>query len=143
MKLNIAKESENEVETLIGKILKEYPDSNREDNTYLEMKTGIKGIENIGIVFYPKLLTYGFGSTEAITPWICVRLEIEDGLAEDSIRKLLRWMVSIFKNIGYFPFMDEDATAQHFSKDERKGWTKYSMFVNPDYPEGIWENHTL
>ena len=91
----------------------------------------------IGLVFYPELLSYG----KQTTPWICVRFELEGDQA--IARDLCKWLVEKFKSIAYTPFMDEDAKWNYFRTEERKGYTKYKMYVNPDYPQGYWENHTL
>ena len=57
---------------------------------------------------------------------------------------LLKWIISLLEKSGYKPFMDEDASWNHWREEEKNnGFTEYSCFVNPDYPEGHWENHAL
>ena len=41
------------------------------------------------------------------------------------------------------PFYDEDATFGIYSDELRNGYERYTFYVNPDFPEGWWENHTL
>jgi hypothetical protein len=157
-----------EINVLIEALTKSNPDFRVEDLEYLVLKTPFltnpdaKNEEwknKIGIVMYPELLSYSdhyidrgnpevdsagsrnYKVKSVTVPWICVRFELE---GEQPIAKdLCKWLVQKFKDIGYYPFMDEDAAYNHFAKDERRGYTKYKMYVNPSYPEGLWENHTL
>ena len=41
------------------------------------------------------------------------------------------------------PFHDEDAFYGHFAKSEHKGWTELKFYLNKNYKDGYWENHTL
>lgn len=106
----------------------------------------------LGIVFYPELLSYKDyyikrgqpekHGVDVTVPWICVRFGFEND-GQKAARDVCKWLVGIFKEIGYYPFMDEDASFNFFAKEERNGYTKYKMYVNPSYPEGYWENHSL
>jgi len=164
---DIRKKIDQEIQGVIDKLIGYDPENFEQvDLHYVEICTPFlinPDIRNedwktkIGIVFYSELLSYSdtyikretasehessnnvYGVT---VPWICVRFELE-GEANNISRELCKWIVNIFKGIGYYPFMDEDASFMHFSKDERRGYTKYKMYINPDYPEGYWENHTL
>jgi len=148
MKTDISREIYKEIEGLISKLVSEYKDDTKQiDEMYIEMSTEMRE-RSIGLVFYPKLLTYGNGGSRGngpkVVPWICVRMEFEDGdQATEDIRDILKWIIERFKKISYSPFKDEDASHGYFTKETRRGWTKYSMYVNPDFPEGQWENHTL
>jgi hypothetical protein len=150
MIINIAEQAEKEINLIMDRLVLHDPNFEVVDDSYLEVKTPFlidpdsrneEWKSKIGLVLYPELLTYNFGK-EYITPWICVRFELE---TKDMTihRELCKWLVDKFKAIGMQPFMDEDATWNHYKKEERKGYTKYHLYVNPDYPNGHWENHTL
>lgn len=145
MKTNIAPQIDKEIQELIDKLTTRFHKAEQVDEMYVEFDTGI--VDNAtGLVFYPKLLTYGSGGARGndpvTVPWICVRIELE-GDDQQVARELTSFLVDSFKKLDYTPFHDEDAFNGYFSKDERGGWTKYSMYVNPDFPKGMWENHTL
>lgn len=159
---NLRHEIDSEIFELIEKLENHSPDFQHEDGRWMEFKTPYltnpdsrneEWKNKIGIVFYPELLSYTeryvnpetnelSRMREHVTiPWICVRFELE---GDQSISMdLCKWLVSIFKEIKYTPFKDEDATYNHFAKEESRGYTKYKMYVNPSYPNGMWENHTL
>jgi hypothetical protein len=159
-----------EISELILKLRAKDPKNfTQHDLHYLEMNTPFEtcpGARNeewktkIGVVFYPELLSYTdnyikrgnpeihppghpvYRGSNVTVPWICVRFELEND-GQKVARDVCKWLVGIFKEIGYPPFMDEDASFNFFSKEERNGYTKYKMYVNPSYPDGYWENHTL
>jgi hypothetical protein len=151
-KVNIREELDFEIEDLTASLVRN-PNCNLVDNGYVEIKTPFElnpysknpdWKNKVGMVFYPELLTYGGVRTEAKkTPWICCRIEIEGDPGEDTKRDLLKWLISLIQHSGYKPFMDEDATYNHWKEDKRNGYTRYSCFVNPSYPDGYWENHVL
>lgn len=153
-KIDVAKEVDGEIETLINDLLKN-KECTQVDDGYLEIETPFelnpdsKNPEwknKTGMVFFPELLSYGSkenaGNVQR-TPWICCRITLEGERDEKQTFELLKWLVSLIKKSGYTPFMDEDATANHWMEEKKKGWTEYSCFVNPSYPEGHWENHAL
>ena len=48
--------------------------------------------------------------------------------------------------IPWKPFYDEDATFGIYrmkTSPYDRNETQYIFYVNPDYPDGWWENHTL
>jgi hypothetical protein len=151
MKINITKEIEAEIQSIIERLIKKYPDTVQSDIGYIEISTPfVTNAEarneewktKIGLVFYPELLTYSENNEEITTPWICVRLELENPNPEIE-GDLLKWISNRFSEIENKPFYDEDAYRGNWRKEERRGWNKYKMYINPDYPEGYWENHTL
>ena len=157
-----------EINELTAKLIESDPEFRVEDLEYLTIKTPFltnpdarneDWKNRIGLVMYPELLSYtdhyidrgnpevdkagsrNYKAKNVTVPWICVRFELEGD--QTIARDLCKWVVQKFKAINYYPFMDEDAAYNHFSKEERRGYTKYKMYVNPSYPEGMWENHTL
>lgn len=149
---NIYEESQKEIDQIIDRLTLHDPNFQQVDEHYLEVKTPFlvnpdarndEWKPKVGIVLYPELLSYGSRSAgKFITPWICVRFELE---TKDMTihRELCKWFVEKFKAIGLRPFMDEDATWNHYRKEERNGYTKYKLYVNLDQPNGYWENHVL
>ena len=49
----------------------------------------------------------------------------------------------IIKEFGYTPFHDEDAFCGYFSREVHQDMVTFKMYLNPDFPEGYWSNHTL
>ena len=151
MEINILKEANEEITMIIDRLELHDPNFKQIDEHYVEIKTPFlinpdsKNDEwkpKLGIVLYPELLTYGNREESTITPWICVRFELET--KDQTIhRELCKWIVEKMKSIGLRPFMDEDATWNHYTKKEHKGYTTYKLYINPSYPQGYWENHTL
>lgn len=151
MKTNIAALAEKEIQTIIEKLIKTYTDTVQSDVGYIEISTPFvtnpdarneEWKTKIGLVFYPELLSYSEEKEEATVPWICVRLELEN--TDPKIEgDLLKWITNRFSEINYKPFYDEDSYRGNWRKEERRGWNKYKMYINPDYPEGYWANHTL
>jgi len=159
MKIDIAKTTDNEIQDIIGKLIKK-EEYNQVDEAYLEVQTPFLINPNsrneswktkIGFVLYPELLSYCTRDekrkTEWVTvPWICVKIEIEDSeyvTDESKQRELCKWAVAELTEAGYTPFHDEDAFAGYFKKDDRKGYVTFKMYINPDFPDGYWSNHTL
>lgn len=152
--INVSDELDQEIETLVDKMLQN-PECEVVDEGVLEVKTPFEinpdaknrdWVNKTTMVFYPELLTYGNpdSSGKAMrTPWIACQISIEGERPEEFKRELLKWFVELLKKTGYVPFMDEDATYNHWKDDKRNGWTEYICYVNPDYPEGHWENHAL
>lgn len=151
MNINIQGQIDKEIEDIIQALCKNDPGFQVTDDRYLEVKTPFLTSpearnedwkNKVGLVFYPELLSYGYGDESTTTPWVCVRFELEYPKPEIE-RSVCKWMVEKLKESGYKPFYDEDSFCGYYSKEERKGYNKYKCYVNPDYPDGYWENHTL
>lgn len=153
-KINISEDLDQEIQDLTESFLKN-PECDQVDDGYIEIETPFEINPNpnnpdwknkVGMVFYPELLTYGEGRSGKVqrTPWICCRISLEGKKENSMVGDLLKWIISLLEKSGYKPFMDEDASWNHWREEEKKnGFTEYSCFVNPDYPEGHWENHAL
>ncbi len=167
MIIDIMPAIDSEIGSLMNKLSENDRNFRTTDSHYMEVATPFlinpdsrneEWKNKMGVVFYPKLLSYldsyiergdpekdpvgsrNYKSKNVTVPWICVRVCFESEVQE---REILKWLVSKFKEIEYPPFMDEDATFNHFRKTERRGFNDFEMYVNPSYPEGMWENHTL
>jgi hypothetical protein len=151
MNLNIQQQIDLEIEDLINALCKNDPGFQVADDRYIEVKTPFitypdaknEEWENkLGLVFYPELLSYAYEEESTTTPWICVRFELENP-TDKTEGYVCKWMIEKLSESGYKPFYDEDSFYGHYSKEERRGYNKYKCYVNPDYPDGYWENHTL
>ena len=110
-----------------------------------------------GIVFYAELLEYSETNdqkrrVEVLTPWVCCRIQIDENkdvkYPSDCPRleKVIEFMQKEFKEMGLEPFYDEDAYRQNFSRPEIKQnmeSVEIKFYLNMEYPDGYWENHTL
>lgn len=127
------------------------PQCQQVDDGYLEITTPFEinpdsrnpeWTHKIGMVCFPELLSYG-REEDQMVPWIACRITLEGEHTPEVTRDLLKWCVELLKGCGYTPFMDEDAMGSHWRDEKKKGYTDFTCFVNPDYPEGHWENHAL
>lgn len=53
------------------------------------------------------------------------------------------YMTKVLQKLGLRRFFDEDAPGQGLLVTEDEFGKKAICFVNPDFPKGYWENHTL
>jgi len=150
-KTNLSKEVDQDIATLIESLLKN-EECEMVDDGYIEIETPFeinpdsKNPEwknKIGVSLFPELLSYGNGDEFQRTPWIACRISLEGERDDSKDTETLKWLASLIEKSGYKPFMDEDARANHWREEKKKDYTEYTCFVNPDYPEGHWENHAL
>lgn len=161
MKINLNRYLNQEISALVA-IFKNTGDWKQMDVEALESKIEFGGKE-IVLVFYPELLTYNYTwyegggahidsrnkrSEEVTTPWIACRIELEGEQDtywhHDVLKELKGWIYE--KLPCRKPFYDEDACHGIYSRQcsaYSRNWTNYIFYVNPDYPQGWWENHTL
>lgn len=149
MKTNIAKVTDLEIENIINKL--EEIGFELVDEAYLEVETPFsihtdspnKKYSNIlGVVLYPELLFYRENKEDVTIPWICAKIELES-LDDNTERDIIKWLSTKFQEIGLSPFKDEDSFAGCSKRIQGKGYSNIKLFINPDYPQGYWENHTL
>jgi hypothetical protein len=160
MKLNLEKYLEQEIK-VINNLLIKTNDWKQFDESAFESTRKFGGRE-IFLVLYPELLTYtyiwyeGAGvyddgrnrrSELVITPWIACRTELEGEQDTkwhyDVLNELRDW---VYEKLPIKPFKDEDAQHQIYARQCSayiRDWTKYVFYLNIDYPNGWWENHTL
>ena len=113
----------------------------QEDTHYVTMKTDLQDWD-LGIVFYSEILEYEEEGRDVLTPWIVGRLEVEE-TDYSKLIKYARFILSELDEMGIKPFHDEDSFHGYFAKHENKGWTEIKFYINKEYPDGYWENHTL
>lgn len=110
-------------------------------------------LSKLSIVIFPVILHYG-GQSHI---WYACSFEIPKSLIKDA----QLYFLDLFKTFDYKPFKDEDAIAMHFAPYSRcttrpklkinnfkkyllsKKYIKTGFFLNPDYPNGYWVNHTI
>jgi hypothetical protein len=155
MKLNLDRYIEQEL-NLLDAIIQETGDWKQIDIHAYESVEKFED-QKLILVTYGELLGYGYvyraGASgdkktceEVVTPWLACRIEL-DGVQTtkghgDVLKALKKWT----EKLPWKPFYDEDAThgifrmtTSPYGRDE----TRYTFYVNPDYPNGWWENHTL
>jgi len=148
--LDISSVIDKEIAVLMSK-LSENPKVEIVDDSIVEISTPFDINPNsegrgsaVFMTFSPDLLRYrGANGKDQLVPWIKCTIEIEGQKFPSTLKELLNHLVEFLKSAGYSPFKDEDALHQHWRQTDNKNWTEYSCFVNPDYPQGHWENHAL
>jgi hypothetical protein len=129
MNTDISKTTDKEIQEIIEKL--KAIGYKQEDECYVS-----KG--KLGLVLYPALLCY----SNAIVPWISVKMGFEN--IDESNARLIALALKIeLESIGYTPFKDEDAFAGCASIERHPHWIEIKLYINPDFPNGLWENHTL
>jgi hypothetical protein len=109
-----------------------------------------------GIVFYAELLNYSEinnGKTEEVlTPWVVCRIQIDKNenikypIDCPRLQKVVNFIKEEIKKIEWKPFYDEDAFKNNFSRPkikENMSSVEIKFYLNMEYPNGHWENHTL
>lgn len=110
-----------------------------------EWKTKISLVLFIDLLAYSENYSDNYKSVgQQLTPWVVCRTEIENGSKHEEIKKILEWLKNkIVESTKLKPFQDEDAYLMYWKSEEANGYTKYSCYINPSYPDGWWENHTI
>ena len=150
MKCNLKKYLDIDI-NIISKILLSTGDLSQIDIQAFEFKNKIDNLRLI-LVIYPELLFYDYSYKEgndekfitedSIVPWIACKFELEGTFEEhQSTLKLLKEWIN--DKLIIKPFYDEDATYGIFSRKKENGWVEYKFYLNPDYKNGWWYNHTL
>jgi len=102
------------------------------------------------IVIYPKLLTYAEIPSKArtkkgyaITPWIACRVTMYDMFMPEMLENNIRLLESVILKLPIRPFKDEDAFKGMFTKVQDGEMYTLTFYLNPAYPNGWWDNHTI
>lgn len=160
MNLNLERYLNQELNTILGIFLGTW-DWKQIDEFAVESKISFNG-KNVFLAIYPELLTYTYrwyegasvykdGNNKRVqnitTPWIACKLELEGmhtaNWHYDVLKELKKWL---YDNLPIKPFKDEDACHQIYSRQCSayiRDRTEYIFYLNIDYPNGWWENHTL
>lgn len=110
-------------------------------------------LKGLPLIISPKILHYPIGHKLGIVSniWYGCYFEVNEKLIDVA----LTYFVELFEKIKYKPFTDEDAKAKYFipykaennvfptSLLRGKKYIKTGFFLNPDYPNGYWHNHTI
>ncbi len=156
MKLNLDRYLQQEI-VLFNELILKTKDWKQIDLYAYESRIKFGG-KNIILVPYHVLKNYGYvyrvgvsgdkkTSEDVSTPWIACRIELEGEQDtpshNDVLKELKAW---VYENLPWKPFYDEDAPYGIYSRQcsaYSRDWTKYIFYINPDYPDGWWENHNL
>jgi len=138
MKIDLFSEIEKDIKRII-RIFVERGNSTQEDYNFIRTPFGV------GITFNPKLLCYREIYSDKLVSkiWIEGRIEV----SEDRKNAVAVKMKEYLKEIGLRTFRDEDAFYGIYSHPEKiddwERFVRFSFYVNPDYPDGCWDNHVL
>ena len=95
-----------------------------------------------GVMMKPRILYYY--ETRNQNPVAKIWIQCSVFLPRDvdvnlNIKKLKQYL----SKFDLKPFRDEDAYYGMFVRSTDKTGTELMFYLNPDYPNGYWENHTL
>lgn len=156
MKKNLSAEIDKDVETIVEAFSK--IGWSQEDTGYITKE--FKGKE-FGLSFSPDLLYYsevhGKKGNQKRDPGYRVWIKGEFlGKNESEIIEKMDFLKEEFKKLPFQPFFDEDGYKGNFSRPKKNFQNRIgkekvvyienvesSFYLNPDYPEGYWENHVL
>jgi len=94
------------------------------------------------ITLVPQILYFHFNERQRAIPWIAVKTFSDPD--NPLPRFVLQEIIEDLYYSGLKPFYDEDAWKKFFRRGKtRFGEDVFACYVNPDFPKGYWENHTL
>lgn len=152
MKIDLSSKIDEEISIIVNRLV-----SNnwvQEDVSYVRKDLGFvlnstfKNKNHIALCLFPKILFFN----KKAEVWIQCRLSFEydynyrSNFYKDSrIEKICSTIIEEFMDINLTPFYDEDAFRYFFTKPNVKHnkFIDISFFVNIDYPNGFWQNHTI
>jgi len=143
MNTNLAPLLDDEIQSIIDTMVDR--GWKQEDTAYVNHVVDINDKEvEVHIVFFPKLLFYrdtNYNTPWVTIPWICGRWfynEMDDYLISQG--EVIGELKNVIKHFtGLTPFKDEDALGGYLNMDDGEP----CFYINPDFPEGYWANHTL
>lgn len=113
---------------------------------------------SVGMKLHPKILSYfgdkkTHGQTGVDEIWICCEtgIETDDVInknfwASSRVKEFCTYMKQEIDKIGWKAFYDEDAFSGIFARPKilkNLEMIEIKFFLNKDYSDGYWENHTL
>jgi len=156
MKLNL----QDQIETDIELIMKDFIDNddwNTVSNHMIE-KMISKDLSKIKLIIYPTILHYDERDIDQSQIWYTCWFTVD----EIEVDRALNYFIDKFPELKYKPFKDEDALREYFVPFKRskksffykikehylmdyfpKNFVTTAFFLNPDYPDGYWNNHTI
>lgn len=113
--------------------------------------TNLSYKHKFGMGLYPELLQYTEKREDVITPWICCRINISPvdivtSIDDIRLKKLTEFIKEDLKAAGLKAFYDEDGFRGNFTRplaNNRGDEITLKFYLNKDYPDGYWQNHTL
>ena len=156
MKLNLKAQTETDI-NLIMKDFIDFHGWKLVDGQMIEKDLPISKVK-FELIIYPTILHYLEKDVDQSQIWYACRLEV----AETEIDVVLNLLRNGFCDLKYAPFKDEDALYDHFVPYKKSGesllnkikehylmdyfpknFVTTAFFLNPDYPDGYWNNHTI
>lgn len=171
MRINLRNELNLDIETIVKMFIED--GWVQEDEAYILKDCGIEthpGARNVdyrtklSITFSPELLHYSESHTPSTydlskakktlqhttTPWIKGSILIRDDETvtrpsdNERLREVAKWLKTEILKMPIKPFHDEDAYMGYFKRPEKTSeFIRLSFYMNPSYPEGYWQNHTI
>jgi len=113
-------------------------------------KDNFPQLKGMLLSIFPKILHYQQHRIIESHIWYGCYFGINQKLTHTAIA----YFKELFEEMKYKPFKDEDAFLRHFvpyKEDKKtlfniiKGYRliNSAFFLNPDYPNGYWQNHTI
>lgn len=129
----------------------------REDDAYLYKDVGFdvhpdaaneEWKTKASLTLFPELLSYTENSKYILSPWLACKISVANGEGQDErLKELTSLLVKDIESFGFKTFYDEDAPfgGKFVRPEEKENMGSYSTrcYINKDYPNGYWENHTL
>lgn len=136
MKLNLQESIDYDIGRVVN-LLYVIGFESEDNHRYLEYNDNDLSI-SIGVYIEPTLLSYmkggkGVPVEEVTEVWIGLCLTDESEKNAQKLKQMITTMLPIK------PFKDEDAYLGVYSNNDGE----YTLYLNPDYPNGFWYNHTL
>ena len=106
-----------------------------------------KNKNEILLVMSHTFLSFIYKNEYYTTPWIQIHCRCASNLDESCLKNTANFIKEAIISItNLMPFYDEDAKFGYFSYTNSKyscNEKELSLYINPDFPKGWWENHTL
>jgi len=93
------------------------------------------------IVAFHEILYYQEENHSRAVPWVQLKFTTTENV---DLAPFTQQIVNKLKQLRLTPFHDEDAFHGYFTHPVLEdGLVNLSCFVNPNFPKGMWYNHTL
>ena len=122
--------------------------TNISDTKAIDSIPGIKDMTetmHLGIVVIPRILYYSDRSNRGDQAVVWMKCRFESQSSDDLEIMIKHIKEEVIPKLPWKPFYDEDAHRNNFSRphQDRHGDWIAGFYLNPDYPKGWWENHTI
>lgn len=150
MKLNLRSQIKSDIYLIVEEFKNHGWKNINDDLIQKKSAMNFHSLDGLNMVIFPIILHYSESQI-----WYACSFELPEPL----IKEAIDYFLDLFTVFKYKPFKDQDAKASHFIHYTFKDKTKKSFFdkiifksqkyiktvffLNPDYPNGYWTNHTI